>query len=129
MTDENKALRDFLLTNVALVALVRTRIWAGTDTPAAGYKPADGGAVCFKVRGGSPDYSDVLLDPSIQFKCYGATTVEAREVYAALYNALHQAHAWIMRAAWCDVLGQDLTEPETGWPFVLAFFTVRIANA
>lgn len=129
MIDENKAIRDFLLTNAALVALVGARVWAGTDVPAAGYKPSDGGAICLKVRGGGPDYTDLLLDPSVQLKCYGATAVTARAVYAALYDALHQAKSGTIRHAWCDVLGQDLTEPETAWPFVLTFFTVRVANA
>jgi hypothetical protein len=127
--DENKTLRDFLLTNAALVVLVGARVYAGIDMPAEGYKPSVGGAITFRARGGAVDYSDALLDPSMQFKCYGETPALARAVYAALYDALHQARGGLVRHAWCDVIGQDLLEPETGWPFVLAYFTVRISNA
>lgn len=129
MIDAPKALRDYLLTNAALVALVGTRIYAETNTPATDYTPSDGGAVCFQFRGGKADYSDALMVPSVQFKCYGATTVKAQEVYRALYTALQNAAAGTMRWARCEVAGQSLAEePSGGWPFVLTFFKVWIAN-
>ena len=132
MTDVSAALRTHLLANAALYALTGARIWAETDSPPAGYTPAEGGAVCFKVRGGQPEYSDLLLYPSVQFKCYGATSLAANAVYRAVYTALQNTRAGgTVRWAQCEVLGQTLQEPEsTGgapWWFVLTFFQVYVA--
>jgi hypothetical protein len=128
VVDALQAVRDFLVAQGALTALTGGRIWAGRDVPPPGYQPADGGAICLNVRGGSVDESDALVLPSVQFKCYGADEVGANEVYRALYDALHNAQAAVVRWARCEILGQTLQEPETGWTFVLAFFQVTIAN-
>ena len=128
MNNVAKTLRDYLLTQAGLMALTGTRIYAEANSPPAGYKPSDGGAVCFKARGGRPDYVDVIVTPSMQFKCYGATELLANLVYAALYDALHNAQTNAIRGARCEILGTTLAEPETGWPFVLTFFRVPIAN-
>lgn len=128
MNNVSKTLRDYLLTKAGLTALTGTRIYAEANTPAAGYKPSDGGAVCFKVRGGRPEYVDVLLGPSVQFKCYGSSELVANQLYQALYDALHNAQTNAVRMARCEMLGQTLAEPESGWPFVLTFFKVMIAN-
>ena len=131
MTDVAAAIRAYLLTDADLVALVGTRVWAETSTPAAGYTPADGGAVCVMVRGGQPDYSDALLVPSIQVKCYAATAVAAGAVYRAVFMALHNARGGTVRWGQADTLGQTLTEPGTGsgteWPFVLGYFSMWVA--
>jgi hypothetical protein len=129
MQNASKAIRDYLLTKAALVALAGTRIYAEANTPPAGYKLSDGGAICFKARGGRPEYVDVLLAPSYQFKCYGTTELTANQLYQALYDALQNAQTYIIRGARCEVLGQTLAEPETGWPFVLTFFKVMVTNA
>lgn len=140
MINPAAAIRSYLLTDADLVALTRgvldgvptTFIWAERSTPGVGYTPALGGAVCVTVRGGQPDYTDVLLKPSIQVKCYGATDSLANAVYRAVYAALHNAHAGTVRWGQCDVLGQTLTEPGTGsgteWPFVLSFFSMWVSN-
>ena len=58
MTDVQLALRSYLV-GTALWALCGARIYAGRDVPPPGYKPGDGPAVCFKVRGGRIDDSEV----------------------------------------------------------------------
>jgi hypothetical protein len=134
MTDVIEALRDYLLTKTDLTTLLAPyltsyALFGGMDTPGPGYTPAQGGAICFTVRGGQPDYSDALLKPSIQMKCYGSSPQVANRVYRALYGVLHNARGGsLVRWAQCDVLGQSLTEPSTGWPFTLSFFTVWIGQ-
>jgi len=133
LVDIGSALRTFLLANSALYALTGNRIWTEVDTPPPGYTPADGGAVCVKVRGGKPENSDLLLYASLQCKCYGATQVAANAVYRALYGALHNTRAGgIIRWGQSEVLGQTLREPDTTggspWWFVLAFFEVYVAT-
>lgn len=129
MIDVGAAIRQYLLMQGDLTALVGSRIYAESDSPPPGYKPgSDGPAVCFKTRGGSHDFSDKLLLPSVQVKVYADTTLRANEAYRALYDALHNGHDATMRWAQSETLGVTLLEPETGWAFVLVYFQVWIAN-
>jgi hypothetical protein len=131
MTDVAEAIHTHLLADAALTALVVNRIYAEADTPPVGYKPSDGGAVCFKVRGGWPDGSDLLMIPSVQCKCYGVSRLAANAVYRAVYHALHNTRAGsTVRWGQVEVIGQTLTEPDTQggspWWFNLSFFTVYV---
>lgn len=70
-----------------------------------------------------------------QFRCYGETFEQANEVYRWLSQVLHRhSHIWIEVEAGIEALFQyasqtsgpnDMREPETGWPFVLAMFEVH----
>lgn len=124
MIDAPAVIRTYLLTQMALTTLTSTRVWSERSTPVAGYKPADGGAVAFKIRGGTTIYSGQAASPSVQFKCYGADELTANAVYRGLFDALNNKQGSGVKAAYIDVLGQSLTEPDTGWPFVLTFYTV-----
>lgn len=126
MIDANAKIREFLVADVPLVNLCGTRIYAGRDVPPEGYNPADGDAITFKIRGGSPDYDDALLSPSVQFKCYGATELAAMACYRALYDALHNGTGATVLHGESEILGQALEEPDTQWTFVLAYFTVML---
>jgi hypothetical protein len=122
MIDANATIKAALLANSALVALTGQRIWAARNLPPEGYTPSQGGAVGFRIRGGSTLYHGGLQYPSVQFKCYGATEIIANNVYRALYDALLVPSVGI-RSAVIEVLGQP-AEEESGWPFVLAFYTI-----
>ncbi len=124
MTDAPGALLEYLQAQPSLVALVGRRIWAEATNPAAGYKPTQGAALCFAVRGGGPDYSDALLVPRVQFQCYGRDEDQAQALYRALYSVLHGTGGGAVQYARCDALGQQLADPETGWLFVLTYFRV-----
>jgi len=127
--DVGKAICDYLLAQASLTALTGTRIHAETDTPPPGYKPSDGGCVCFKTRGGDMrTQEDALILPSVQFKCYAASDVAANAVYRALFDALQGARAGTVRWAQIEALGATLSEPETGWPFVLTYYKIHVAN-
>ena len=134
MTDPIEAIRDYLLTKTDLTTLLAAykgsyALFTGTDTPGEGYTPAQGGAVCLTVRGGQPDFSDALLKPSVQAKCYGSSPRVASAVYRAVYGALHNARGGrLVRWGQCDVLGQALSEQSTQWNFVLSYYTVWVAN-
>lgn len=132
MRDAPEAIRTYLTTCISLTDLIGTRLYMETDTPGTGYTPAAGGALCLKIRGGAPDYSDALVRLSLQAKCYGPSEQTAQAVYRALYDALHNTRRdGLVRWGQCEQVGVTLTEPETwpgaGWPFVLAFFTVYVA--
>lgn len=126
MIDIGAAIRDFLLAQTTLYALVSTRIYAESDMPEPNYKPSVGPAICFKVRGGVQDYSEGMFVPSLQIKIYGATPLVANTTYRALWDALHGGAGASMRWAQNEILGTTLAEPDSGWPFVLTFFRVWI---
>ncbi len=85
--DINAIIRAYLVTQTALTALV------GGATPRI-YSPrlpekATLPAVGFFARGGiSTPYIPGIVTPSVQFDCWAETSIEARRVYRALYDAL-----------------------------------------
>lgn len=125
MIDPHEAIVTYLEAQAGLAGVT---IVAGRNEPAEGYQPSDGPCIVFKVRGGSGDYEDALITPSVQFKCYESTERSAYSLYIALRDALQHGANSQVRWAREEVLGQPLTEPDTGWPFTLAFFDVTIRN-
>ncbi len=129
MIDAEQIIRDFLVSS-DLVAWTGARIYAGRDVPPEGYSlPTDGPCVVFKSRGGSPDYDDALLRPSLQFKCYGDSEYTAMAVYRALYDVLHNGFNENILHAEVEVTGQPLEEPDTRWRFVLCYFLAVIRQS
>jgi hypothetical protein len=130
MIDPNAKVLTLLEANAPLVVLCGNRIYAGRDVPPPGYKPADGSAITFRIRGGPGfDEEDALLTPSFQFKCYGASEIAAQTCYRALVDALHNGYTVDVLRGIQESVGQLLEEPGTEWPFVLVFFTVWIRTA
>lgn len=132
MIDVAAATRTYLLSKPAITAVFGTRIYAETDYPEVDYTPSDGPALCFKSRGGSMDTEqDVILTPSMQFKCFGIDEETANEGYRALFDALNGDQGSTVRWSRCEVLGQVLRETaeRTEWIYVLTFFRLGISNA
>lgn len=129
MVDVHAAILAFLEDDATLVAAAPGGIFAARDVPPPGYKPDDGAAITFRVRGGTPDYDDATLMPSVQFKCYGASELAAWTCYRTLYDTLHNGVSATIARGISEVLGQPLEEPDTDWPFVLAFFRVLIRQS
>lgn len=132
MIDAEAEIRLFLAGQAVLTALVGSRIYAATDTPVVGYKPHDGPAICFKVRGGQVETEqDVLLAPSVQFKCYGKDEATANACYQTLFDVLNQGRGGTMRYALAEGLGQLLqdTEQDKEWWFKLVYFTCWLDNS
>jgi hypothetical protein len=125
ISDAAKYLRDFLMDNETLTLLVGARIYAERTEPVEGYKPEDGGCICFQLSG-EMDYSGGFQRRRVQFKCYGVDEVKANEVYRALHDALERQSGQYVRWAISQTLGQTLREPDTKWVFVLTYFTVWI---
>ncbi len=122
MIDVPLAIRTYLVAQPSLTALTGQRIWAERAVPPAGYVPAQGGAIAYRLRGGNVTY-ETLINPSVQFKCYGADEAVAQSVYRALVDVLHEPTGnRVFKQSLCEVLGQTLDEPDTGWVFVLTFF-------
>ena len=128
IADTNAIIRTHLAADTALVALVSTRIYC-PRLPENATLPAVG----FFSRGGTSDpYIPGIVTPSVQFDCWAANQIDAREVYRALYDALQgiqdpTAGATGILSAIEEVQGQDLVDIEIPNYFrVLTFFSVMI---
>jgi hypothetical protein len=123
MIDIEKVVRDYLVTVPAITALTGDRIYASRDVPPPGYRPQQGHALVYKVRGGTiTSERSAIVNPSLQFKCYGLTEADAADLYLALVDALEGKHPGAVRMALTETLGQPLEEPDTHWRYVLSFF-------
>ena len=129
MIDILATIRAYLVQRPSVRALTEQRIWAGRNVPPKGYKPQDGPAITFLVRGGSPTYENDNYFASVQIKCYGYTEVSANELYRALYTELQydEGVTATVRHVEFEGLGILMEEPGTEWIYVLAYvnFMVR----
>jgi hypothetical protein len=124
MVDVERLLRTWMLQQAAIVDLVDDRVYAARDVPPVGVEIADGPCVVLKTRGGMMDYADAIISPSFQVKAYGRTEQEAMQLYRALFESLQgMVNSSILHAE-MEAPGQPLEEPDTHWPFVLAYWTI-----
>lgn len=128
MIDANKAIRDFLITQTSLTALVSTRIY--NPSLKKGYTLP---AIAYSIRGGNSDpYIPGILAPSFEFRCYDDDPIDAREVYRALYDALQGIQdttigSYRILSAIEEGHGQDLRDPEVpNLYYVLSFFEIQV---
>ncbi|MCK5236327.1 MAG: hypothetical protein KAR06_05000 [Deltaproteobacteria bacterium] len=113
--DTNSIIREFLVNQATLTAIVGTRIYC-PRLPENATLPALG----FFTRGGtSTPYIPGIPEPSVQFDCWGSTPQAAREVYRALYNVLQGIQRQVVTVGGTDyiiwsaieeVQGQDLPD-------------------
>jgi len=131
IADTNSIIRTYLGTCATLTALV------GGATPRI-YCPrlpekATLPAVGFFARGGtSTPYIPGIITPSVQFDCWAVNTIDAREVYRALYDNLQGIQeqtvgAFKILSAIEEVQGQDLVDELVPNYFrTLTFFSIMI---
>jgi hypothetical protein len=131
MTDTNAVLIEHLKgTNTILYTLVGTRIYC--PRVPAGFTNAQPALEVMR-RSGTSKRVHAEHTCSFQIKCYGGSQNpgDAETVYRALYDRLHNQQGVnttsgnIMMAVE-EIIGQSLSEPDTGWPFVLTFWNVQI---
>jgi hypothetical protein len=109
----------------SLTALTSTRIYAERNYPIPGYTPADGACVVFRSRGGRASYSSAILTNSYMFKCYDVDEADANALYRTLYDVLHDGKGSGLVRGGLEIAGQTLSDPMTGWVYVMAFFEVK----
>lgn len=128
MTDTDAVLRAFVVAQAGVTALVGTRVHASDKLP-AGYSPVTNGpAILLKVRGGQQDFPGKTLYPSYQFECYAATEALARQVSNALFDAINHKASGLIKQIRLEVMPVLLTDPDTGWPFVLSYYKTVFGN-
>lgn len=128
LADTNSIIRAYLITCGTLTGLVDIRIY-WPRLPEKATLPA----VSFFTRGGlSTPYIPGIVNPSVQFDCWAATSIGAREVYGLLYDNLQGIQnitvgSYLIMSAIEEVQGQDLVDMEIPNYFrVLTFFNIMI---
>ncbi|HUV56618.1 MAG TPA: hypothetical protein VMV84_05230 [Dehalococcoidales bacterium] len=132
IADTNSILKEYLDTRTTLTDLVKAagesaRIYC-PRLPENATLPAVG----FFVRGGtSTPYIPGIISPSVQFDCWAASPIVARQVYRALYDNLQgiqnvKVGSYYIMSAIEEVQGQDLADEIPGYFRVLTFFSVMI---
>jgi hypothetical protein len=132
LPDTNTILRTYLTTSSALVdpliALVGDKIFC-PRAPENATLPN----ITFFTRGGrATPYIPDLPSPSVQIDCWADDSIEAREIYRALYDALQGIQNVIVGSntilsAIEEIQGQDLVDIDIPGRFrVLSFWEIMI---
>lgn len=138
MIDTNVALRQWLLTFTSITSLLGTNannsIYGG-DLPEH-FDPALGAGIQIFTAGGSSDSEIVVLvRERKQIRVWAGTEQYdvARAIYGAIHDAIHGQSMVVLGApangtiVTCNEVssGQDITDPDTGWATVVAFYEIR----
>ena len=124
MIDVPAAIREVLLADAALVVKVGDRIYLLRLPEGHDF---DQQAVVYSIRGGSTDLYVPFIRPAIQLACWGKDSVAAQEVYRLVHDVLHDKSRVSVSSGFLvysfeESHGQNLIDPDTKKPFLLAFF-------
>lgn len=118
-------------TGTDLYTAIGTRAW--DDHPEADVWANESAALVFGEVSKDDPANGQLEDVTVEFRCYGGTRAksDAQNVARWLYERLHAQggrtdNGYIHRAY--RVGQQDLTDPDTGWPFTLARYSMMIED-
>ena len=132
MIDVRAAVRAYLAAQAGIIAQVSTRVYGAPGIPREDALLMPRKALAFYASGGpGADRYVPEAHGNIQFRCYGATSLEAGVVYAALYDALHRKHHirltgdMLILTIEESMAPTDMVEPATGWPFVMCVYDVH----
>ncbi len=133
MIDAQGVMLAFLEGQSSITTLTGSRIYAGRSEPPEGYTPADGAAIVFKRRQDRPiGERGVAISSSFAFRFYGtggnynAQLLSAEALYRATYEVLNFGTNYGVLGAQIEGGPEPLTEPDTGWPVVVAFFRAQL---
>lgn len=138
MVDANLLVREFLLSQSEVTALLGTNlngsIYCGYDLPEH-FDPTLGPAIqVYRIGGHTHTEIKPLVDARMNVRVWAGPeqALLASEVYGAINDVLHGlcgagvADGTIVRAL--EVVGPlEMTDPETGWVAVYAFYSVMAA--
>lgn len=133
MIDAHTALRTYLIAASPLRTLLGGAYVYWPELPASRSVSPIGKNIVFRFSGGPTSPYLPTQQARVNFRCYGASHVEAMTVYRALYDRLHAIQNVIVGdtgiyGAEEDTPGEPLEDPGTGWPFVFTVYTLRVAT-
>jgi len=134
MIDVPALLIEWLNTSNKLDSLIDGRIYGVRLPVDLVGSPTIKKTVVLACRGGRGNpFATNLIQPSVQFSCYGETSVEAWKVYRALHDFLWPKQNLWVGEAWLqwsheEVGAQDVVDQRGNWPFVLTFWRFEFRN-
>jgi len=126
-----QVIREWLLLQPLIIPQVGTRIWGMPGIPSGEVPNMPQKAITVYQNLGTGRWGVPLYNASLQFRCYGATSWEAEEVWGALYDTLHRVNCINVTIGADDYtiyvsqLGSgpsEQQEPITKWPYQLCNF-------
>lgn len=100
-----------------------------------------GKRITFRLNGGSAEDTLPIHRPTINFRCYGATSYEAKQVYRELHDRLVRTKNFIVTDTFSSpdeyvafyrvaevTPGQPLQDPGTNWFYNFSVWTATIAT-
>ena len=131
MVDPYAALLTFLRAASPLKTLLGGNFVYTPELP--GNRPGDLKSVVFRNNGGSTEPNLHAQTLRLGFRCYGESAAEAFEVYAALYDRLHNSDNFIVgdvgfHGVTEEVPGVPLEDPVTNWPYWFAVYSIKVAT-
>jgi hypothetical protein len=134
MIDPHDALRAYLIAASPLRTLLGGDFVFAPEVPATftGLTMPEK-AISFRVTGGLSNPYAKTQSARVTFRCWGTTSDEARDVYAALYDRLNGQQGLVVgsvaiHGADEDSPGEPLEDPDTGWPFIHTVYTVTLST-
>ncbi len=134
MIDAHDALRSFLIADSPLRTLLGGDFVFVPEVPGnfTGLQMPEK-AISFRFTGGLSGQYNKTQRARAVFRCWGTTSDEARDVYAALYDRLNGQQGLVVgnvaiHGADEDIPGEPLEDPDTGWPFIHTVYTVTLST-
>ena len=139
MIDAHSALRLHLLEPSTLRTLLGGPYVFWPELPAGTSGAAK--RVAFRFNGGSAEDTLPIHRYTVNFRCYGASSYEAGQVYRALHDRLVRDGNRIVTETYAtpddrvafynfaeSTPGQPLQDPGTGWHFFFSVWTVTVST-
>ena len=134
MIDAHDALRTFLIADSPLRTLLGGNFVFVPEVPASftGLQMPEK-AISFRFNGGLSGKMNKTQQARVVFRCWGTTSDEARDVYAALYDRLNGQQGLLIgnvaiHGADEESPGSPLEDPDTGWPYIFTVYTVTLST-
>jgi hypothetical protein len=134
MIDAHDALRAYLIAASPLRTLLGGNFVFVPEIPASytGLQMPEK-AISFRISGGQSLPYNKTQRARVAFRCWGTTSDEARDVYAALYDRLNGQQGLVVgnvaiHGADEDIPGEPLEDPDTGWPYIFTVYTVTLST-
>jgi hypothetical protein len=134
MVDPNLLVRQYLLQNSALLAMLGSYQVVG-HLPEK-FDPANGPIVVVNTEGGESHPEIPIQTQRVKVRVWAGVNgfAVAREVYGVVHDWLHGQNdldfgdLGTILASIETVTGQDITDPDTGWATVLAYYDVTVRD-
>jgi hypothetical protein len=127
MIDARKVIYAHLVSLGPALGSLQGRFYAGSEFP-SGFSLASGPAVLFKERGGGLDYHHQAGAVSMQVQVYANTEQDAQRAAAVFFDVVDQTRGGSL--LWLELepgtVPVPLADPESGWPYVLMYFSAKL---